>query len=761
MTSINNMRGRITPTPPLPYPGSGAAVSNYTYPGSKPRETLPGIQRPLTREQLIQGQAVLANINKLPHFLRNQFISRYEYLLTNKGLNDVNKWLVFVFDQRIWPRIQVVNKKNAMNAHAWRWFSIEAETYAGLPGMHDKQLRRLARQIADELMVIHNQYCDDSIAANQGDRAVLLQDATQARIYGELARMARAFNITPMHWRKYLKGRLDIASAIASLSRLVNPEWWERKLKAQRTRWREALLIAVGNVSRDVSASSYASKQAIREVFARRQSNLEYLKSCQLENIETGERIDLIDKVMASISNPEIRRMELMSTIAGIEKYAASQKHVGMFLTVTTPSKYHPTRVIGKGDNEKVQLNHKWDDEAYSPKDGQRYLCNIWSKMRTAFKDNKLSVYGMRVVEPHHDGTPHWHMMLFCERRQRQQIIDIMRRYALKEDSDERGAAKYRFECKHLNKGGAAGYIAKYIAKNIDGYALEGERDHETGELLTDSAAAVTAWAATWRIPQFRPIGIPSMGAYRECRRIRFISLAETFDETVEAVRHAADEGDFAAYIAAQGGTNCGNQTVRLAKRVADELNAYDEEVQKVVGIYAPHLGADHIHETRTTQWRIVAGAVDVELLTLKSASGAPRSPVNNCGLGGNTQAPNDPNGQAKTPVVAMEYPPDAVIDWSDTAAVRAIVARVKEKQPTISKAQRSFNPTKGRLIAPSARLTREERQRIPQIRNDLLLKDISAQRWELESLARGAQMSFGGDVIQYPALSDWPEFDD
>ncbi|WP_143705675.1 replication endonuclease, partial [Yersinia enterocolitica] len=402
--------------------------------------------RPLTREQLIQGQAVLANINNLPHFLRSQFISRYQYLLANKGLNDANKWLVFVFDQRIWPRIQVVNSKNVMRLSASMSFSIDAPTYASLAGMHDKELRRFARKIGDELMVAYNHHCDECIKANQGDRAVLLQTDIQVRIYGDLARMARAFNITPMHWRKYLKGRLDITSAIASLSRLVNPEWWERKLKAQRTRWREALLIAVGNVSRDISASSYASKQAIREVFARRQSNLEYLKSCQLENIETGERIDLIDKVMASISNPEIRRMELMNTIAFTEKYAAEQKHVGMFLTITTPSKYHPTRVVGKGDNEKVQLNHKWNDEAYSPKDGQRYLCKIWSKMRTAFKDNELSVYGMRVVEPHHDGTPHWHMMLFCQRRQRQQVIDIMRRYALKEDGDERGAAKYRFE---------------------------------------------------------------------------------------------------------------------------------------------------------------------------------------------------------------------------------------------------------------------------------------------------------------------------
>ncbi|HDL7656906.1 TPA: replication endonuclease [Yersinia enterocolitica] len=755
------VRSRITPAPPLPYPGSGAAVTQWSYPWNAPRPAISGPERPLTREQFIQGQAVLDKINNLPHFLRDQFISRHSFLLANKGLHAANKWLIFVFEQRIWPRIHVVNTKNFMVTKYLREFSLEPEDYDKLPGLHDKELRRLARQIADELMVFFDHYCDQCVVTNQGDRSILLELGTQMRVFGKLGRFAHAFHVTPMHWRKYLKGRLDITSAIASLSRLVNPEWWERKLKAQRTRWREALLIAVGNVSRDKSASSYASKQAIREVFARRQSNLEYLKSCQLENIETGERIDLIDKVMASISNPEIRRMELMSTIAGIEKYAASQKHVGMFLTITTPSKYHPTRLIGKGDNTKIQLNHKWDDEAYSPKDGQRYLCNIWSKMRTAFKDNELSVYGMRVVEPHHDGTPHWHMMLFCQRRQRQQIIDIMRRYALKEDSDERGAAKYRFECKHLNKGGAAGYIAKYIAKNIDGYALEGERDHETGELLTDSAAAVTAWAATWRIPQFRPMGIPSMGAYRECRRIRFISLAESFDETVEAVRHAADEGDFAAYITAQGGTNSGNQTVRVAKRIADELNAYDEEVQKVVGIYAPHLGADHIHETRTTQWRIVAGAVDVEPLTLKSASGAPRSPVNNCGLGGNTQAPNDHNGQAKTPVMAMEYPRGAVIDWSDTAAVRAIVARVKEKQPTISKMQRSYDPTKGRLIAPSARLTREERQRIPQIRNDLLLKDISVQRWELESLARGASMTFDNTVIQYPALSDWPEFDD
>ncbi len=555
-----------------------------------------------------------------------------------------------------------------------------------LPGMDDKELRRLADRITGQLIQNYDRYCEEFIEDNGGDNTGLISDSVQADFYGRVGNMTRAFNVTPMHWRKYSKGKLNAGSALASLSRLVNSEWWERQLKAQRTRWREALLIAAGEVNRN--KYPYASKQAIRDVQARRLANMEYLKGCDLENVATGERFDLIDKVMASISNPEIRRMELMSTIAGIEKYAASEKHVGMFITITTPSKYHPTRVVGKKDHAKVQFNHNWDLEAYSPKDGQRYLVNIWSKIRTVFKDRGLSVYGMRVVEPHHDGTPHWHMMLFCERKQRQQIIDIMRRYALKEDGDEPGAAKNRFDCKHLNKGGAAGYIAKYIAKNIDGYALDGEIDRDTGKPLRDMAAAVTSWASTWRIPQFKSIGVPTMCAYRECRAdcLRWISLAETFDERGETVRAAVSAGDFAAYIARQGGANVPRdvQTVRVARKVADEPNAYDEEVQKVVGIFVPHLGAGHVFETRTTEWRIVRKAVDVEPLTLKSASGAPRSPVNNSGGIDSNAVTELQDSKPVEDVALLEHPPEAPIDWSDVTVTRSVMTRLRGKTHSI-----------------------------------------------------------------------------
>lgn len=728
----------------------------YAYPWNEPRPAIAGPVRPLTREELAQGQAVLTNIRRLPRFLSAMFLTRYTNLLKSKGLHDANKWLVFQFDRRIWPRLQTVSAKNAMNLEASVRFYAEVDNYASLPGMNDKELRRMADRVAGQLMQNFANYCDEFVAENGGDK--LLEDATQSEFYGRIAGMARAFNITPMHWRKYRKGKLDARSAVASLSRLVNAEWWERQLKAQRTRWREALLIAVGNVNR--GASSYASRQAITDVKARRQSNFDYLNSRELENVETGERFSLIDKVMASISNPEIRRMELMAMIAGVEQAAAIRGDKGMFITITTPSKYHPTRAVGK-NSPKVHFNHKWDEEAYTPKDGQRYLVKLFSKIRTAFKDAGLQVYGVRVVEPHHDATPHWHMMLFTSKEQRQQVIDIMRRYAMAEDGDERGAAKNRFDCKHLNKGGAAGYIAKYIAKNIDGYALDGERDHETGELLTDTAAAVTAWASTWRIPQFHFIGLPSRGAWRECRKIRSVSLADEFDETVEAVRAAADAGDFAAYILAQGGPNVArdDQTVRVARRVADERNAYDEEVQKIAGIFAPHIGADRVYETRTTQWRIVAKAVAVEPLTLKSASGAPRSPVNNCGLVGSGGAENAQDGGPVEAVAVMEHAPETQIDWDDMTVARSVMTRLRANAPQINRQQRGIDPYKRIEPAASARLTTAERDRVSKIYSELALHGIEPTRWELEALARGAKVKFGDISMHYPAVSDWADF--
>ncbi|HCR3029750.1 TPA: replication endonuclease [Escherichia coli] len=751
-------RGRIAPSPPVLLPKDTDDNFVGAYPWNKPGKAI-GRDRPLTRAELRQVQGVLNRISRLPFFLQTLFTSRYNFVRRTKSPLGGLYFLKNTFERKLLPRLERVNELCGMNQSASIGFLSERDEYARLPDMNDKELKKFAARIAAQLW---NKYeeLSDAWAEAHGGKETLFTDEAQAHLYGEVAGVARAFNLTPMYWKKYRKGQMTIRQAFSAISRLIKDEWWVNQLKAQRMRWREALLIAAGEVNKD--RSPYASKMAIREVHSRRLANLEYLKSCELENKVTGERIDLISKVMGSISNPEIRRMELMNTIAGIERYAASVGDVGMFITLTTPSKYHPTRQVGKGDSKTVQLNHGWNQTAFTPKDGQRYLCRIWSLIRTAFKDNDLEVYGMRVVEPHHDGTPHWHMMLFCKPGQRKDINEIMRRYALKEDGHEKGAAKQRFESRHLNQGGAAGYIAKYIAKNIDGYALDGQLDHDTGKPLKDTAAAVTAWASTWRIPQFKPIGLPTMGAYRELRKLpRGVSIASEFDDRVEAVRAAADEGEFDLYIIAQGGANMKRdaQAVRVARKVTDEVNEYEEDIEKIVGIYAPHLGAHRVHVTRTAEWRIVPKVLAVEPLNLKSGSAAPRSPVNNCGKLTGGDVPVMTPTPSEHAAAVLNLVDGGVIAWDDPEVVTALRGALKHDAPRLNRQQRSGEPLKPHQIAPSGRMTKAERAQIPRIRFELVQQGITPQRWELQALARGATVTFDGQKFSYPVADEWPGF--
>jgi len=83
----------------------------------------------------------------------------------------------------------------------------------------------------------------------------------------------------------------------------------------------------------------------------------------------------------------------------------------------------------------------------------------------------------------------------------------------------------------------------------------------------------------------------------------------------------------------------------------------------------------------------------------------------------------------------------------------------VRRQSPSINHQQQSFDPSKPRELAPSARLTKQERTRVPQIYRELAQHGITPERWELESLARGASVMFDDKKFSYPAIDEWLGF--
>lgn len=288
------------------------------------------------------------------------------------------------------------------------------------------------------------------------------------------------------------------------------------------------------------SSSAYSSVDALNNYEQSKLEQDKFLSSKYIKN-ELGQVYSLKDIASKNVSNPHIRRSEMMVRIKGLEQVASISNHVGDFYTLTTPSRMHSHYKSGK-------TNPKYDGS--TAKDANNYLQKTWTQIRAKLDRLNIRIYGLRVVEPHHDSTPHWHLMLFMRKEDKHQVRSTIEYYAMKSDSSEAGASTHRYTCVPIDaqKGSAAGYIAKYIAKNIDGEYIGKDK---YGLDAKASARKITAWASLYKIRQFQFIGGPSITLWRELRKAE-----KTDNKVLEQVRKAADESDFAAFVIAMGGTN-------------------------------------------------------------------------------------------------------------------------------------------------------------------------------------------------------------
>ena len=464
--------------------------------------------------------------------------------------------------------------------------------------MTNNKLEKMAATIGDIFQTIQVNFFTQ-LAEMRQDYSDEELEGVLGEIYAECGELCEKVGFMLPYWESYQhkisEGESpNFRQMEIALNKVVCQDWWGRLLRKTQRQMLEHVAIACGQVRQGVSA--YISFDGFREYKSQLRKNYDFLRGQIIQNIDNPEeQVELFDMWLKSNANPTIRRYEMMTRLRGVEEWAEEKGYKALFLTLTAPSSFH-------AQHSKGGQNGKWSGA--SPKETHAYLNKVWGQLRALWAKRGIKAKGMRVAEPHHDATPHWHLLVYVLERDVEETVRLFRMKALELDGDEQGAEKHRCKVEFCDKtkGSATAYIAKYISKNIDGFDEQDLKSDEAEELpLKENARRVRAWASLWGIRQFQFYGVGAISVWRELRRC----MQPLADDKLEELRLGADLSDYAFYMEKQGGGSF-KDAVCAVHYEEREANKYGESGSKIDGIYNRFKASVEVIKTRSKVWAIL-----------------------------------------------------------------------------------------------------------------------------------------------------------
>jgi hypothetical protein len=216
--------------------------------------------------------------------------------------------------------------------------------------------------------------------------------------------------------------------------------------------------------------------ESVREKLRRQNNFLEY---SYISNDQTGQTFCLKDCIVSSNHNPQRYYGEIQNRINTLEREATNANLTPVFLTMTLPSEFHEMKTF----NGKLVSNPKYNGTA--PKEAVKILTKQFAKLRQdrSLKElTKAQRMYYRVNEPHKDGTPHTHILLFIPKDRIDRVEVAFNRLFLQVGN--------KFE---KNIKSASSYIMKYINKTLP----------MSKEQISESDQYINAWYVKHRVNRF------------------------------------------------------------------------------------------------------------------------------------------------------------------------------------------------------------------------------------------------------------------
>jgi hypothetical protein len=236
---------------------------------------------------------------------------------------------------------------------------------------------------------------------------------------------------------------------------------------------------------------------------------------------------------LAKIAHSEdvARRSMLYSIALGLQERARRDGLVAIFISASLPSEWHPNPTSGISQH----------DPRLSPLAAARELQNRWHNSSSMWRGKRCMPYGIRTIEPHADGTPHLHSMLWVSQEDLEGVLAALAKQWPSMTSEEQTARDRgdftngpSLVIRRWDEQGEASAIT-YIMNDVFS-ALPIDDDIET---MDDEAQRTKAWSSALGVRRISFVGLATgtigrwQAAYRtmrentaQCPRARAISHA-------------------------------------------------------------------------------------------------------------------------------------------------------------------------------------------------------------------------------------------
>lgn len=387
--------------------------------------------------------------------------------------------------------------------------------------------------------------------------------------------------------------------AATKFARISDARFWRRAIRVILMREREHFFLRLRLVG--TTAEAYVSDAQLSTRIAQLKRQQQWMKETVLvpRYLCPGSDMTELLTLKQVASSPKTRFAKLYAFVKAMDDISQEQDLATGMLTLTLEPQWHPNPSHGA---------NSWNGA--SPRQAHQSMATRWQSVLRDLDRLGVGLSGLRVVEPHKDGCPHWHLWLLYQPEAETAILRTVMKYfpnKLKIRNPRKAKAKSgpstdvmydnleslrsgvgrclthpkegaQVELARIDRsiGSGASYAMKYLLKTVDG----GEQLNQECGLFPDEKTAamqekrqaqlavakrVDAYRSLWGINAAQLFGVAKcLTAWDEFRRLntapsnpqlkKLWALARGTDNEGRIPVGAAQRGDAKGFLQALGG---------------------------------------------------------------------------------------------------------------------------------------------------------------------------------------------------------------